>query len=197
MKNNRILTAILATLLLASALASCTRRDQFRPPETDAPTGEQTTVAGQPDVSNPAESNPTDTNPSGGDVTDQGPTTPDIPIGGPSTGDAENGKITGNSYEGWTAEELYASFMEDQERSVYNNVNDMFGNTPYYVILDVRDGGSMFSKLTGQVVKICKDPICDHKTCMFNNLTSSKFLSSYLSSITNLSPFTLAYSSSS
>ena len=172
MKTNRTLTTVLAALLLATTFASCSRRDQFRPDETDAPTGEQTTVAGQPDVNNPSESNPTDTNQSGGDVTDPGTTTPDIPIGDPSTGDAENGKITGNPYEGWTAEELYASFMEDQERSVYNNVNDMFGNTPYYVILDVRDGGSMFSKLTGQVVKICKDPICDHKTCMFNNLTS-------------------------
>ena len=68
MKNNRILTAILATLLLASALASCSRRDQFRPDETDAPTGEQTTVAGQPDVNHP-----TDTSPNGGDVT--GPNT--------------------------------------------------------------------------------------------------------------------------
>lgn len=146
---------------------SCSRRDQFRPPETDTPTGEQTTVAGQPDASNPA-----DTNQSGGEVTDSNTTTPDIPVGDPSTGDAENGKITGNPYEGWTAEQLYASFMEDQERSVYNNINGTFGNTPYYVILDVRNGGSMFSKLTGQVVQICKDPLCDHKTCIFNHHTS-------------------------
>ena len=167
MKNNRILTAILAALLLASTLASCSRRDQFRPPETDVPTGEQTTVAGQPDVSNPGESNP-----NGGEVT--GPnttTTPDIPIGDPSMGDAESGKITGNPYEGWTAEELYASFMEDQERSVYNDINNVYGNTPYYVILDVQYGGAMFSKLTGQVVTICKDPLCDHETCIFSNLT--------------------------
>ena len=171
MKNNRILTAMLAALLLASTLASCSRRDQFRPSETDVPTGEQTTVAGQPGVNNPTDTNPPETTPNSGTVTD--PTTPpDIPVGDPSTGDAENGKITGNPYEGWTAEQLYASFMEDQERSVYNNVNDMFGNTPYYVILDVQYGGYMFSKLTGQVVQICKDPICDHKTCIFNHRTS-------------------------
>ena len=171
MKNNRILIAILATLLMASTLASCSCRDQFRPPETDAPTGEQTTVAGQPGVNNPTDTNPTETTPNSGTVTD--PTTPpDIPIGDPSTGDAENGKITGNPYEGWTAEELYASFMEDQERSVYNNINESYGNTPYYVILDARDGGHMFSKLTGQVVMICKDPICDHESCIFSNYTS-------------------------
>ena len=115
MKPNRIITAILSALLLASTLASCSRRDQFRPPETDVPTGEQTTVAGQPDVSNSGESNP-----NGGEVTGPNTSIPDIPVGDPSTGDAENGKITGNPYEGWTAEELYASFMEDQERSVYN-----------------------------------------------------------------------------
>ena len=157
-------------------LVSCSRRDQFRPPETDAPTGEQTTVAGQPDVNNPGESNPTDTNQNGGDVTNPNTTTPDIPIGAPPTGDAENGKITGNPYEGWTAEELYASFMEDQERSIYNNINDKFGNTPYYVILGVQYGGSMFSKLTGQVVQICKDPICDHKDCIFSKLTSTMLM---------------------
>ena len=109
MKNNRILTAILATLLLASTLASCSRRDHFRPDETDAPTGEQTTVVGQPDVSNPAESNPTDTNQSGGDVTEPTappettPTDPNTPTPKPPVGDGtETPKITGNPYEGWT-----------------------------------------------------------------------------------------------
>ena len=168
----RIIAILLAFMTVTAVFASCSRRDQFRPDETDAPTGEQTTVAGQPDGSNPNESNPADTNQSGGDVTDPGTTTPDIPIGDPSTGDAENGKITGNPYEGWTAEELYASFMADREKSGINNVNGRFGNTPYYVILDVQYGGYMFSKLTGQVVQICKDPLCDHKTCIFNHLTS-------------------------
>ena len=83
MKTNRTLTTVLAALLLATTFASCSRRDQFRPDETDALTGEQTTVAGQPDINNPGESNPTDTNQNGGDVTDPGTTTPDIPIGDP------------------------------------------------------------------------------------------------------------------
>ena len=169
MKTNRIIAAILATLMLATTFVACSRRDQFRPPETDAPTGEQTTVTGQPDVNHPIETNPTETNPNGGDVTD---TTmpPDIPIVTPPVSGGESDKITGHPYEGWTAEELYASFMEDQERSVYNNQNDAFGNTPYYVILDVRYGGLMFSKLTGQLIQICKDPLCKHTDCIFSNL---------------------------
>ena len=165
----RIIAILLAFMTVTAVFASCSRRDQFRPPETDVPTGEQTTVAGQPDVNNPTDTNPTETTPNSGTVTDS-TTPPDIPIGDPSTGDAGNGKITGNPYEGWTAEELYASFMKDQERSIYNNINEKFGNTPYYVILDVRNGGSMFSKLTGQVVQICKDPICDHENCIFSML---------------------------
>ena len=170
----RIIAILLAFMTVTAVFASCSRRDQFRPPETDTPTGEQTTVAGQTDGSNFNE-----TTPNGGEVTDPNTTTPDIPIGDPSTGDAENGKITGNPYEGWTAEELYASFMEDQERSVYNETiakGYCLGNTPYYVILGLRDGGYMFSKLTGQVVKICKDPICDHETCIFNQGTTPMLL---------------------
>ena len=178
MKTKRIITAILAALMLATTFVSCSRRDQFRPPETDAPTGEQTTVTGQPGVNHPTETNPTETNPNGGDVTD---TTmpPDIPIVTPPVSGGESDKITGNPYEGWTAEELYASFMEDQERSVYNETiakGYCLGNTPYYVILGLRDGGYMFSKLTGQVTSICKDPICDHETCIFNQGTTPMLL---------------------
>ena len=173
MKNNRILTAMLAALLLASTLASCSRRDQFRPDETDAPTEEQTTVAGQTDGNDPTESNHADTNQSGGDVTDPGTTTPDIPIGNPSTGDAENGKITGNPYEGWTAEELYASFEQDRQRSVVNGLMLNAHNTPYYILLDARKGGKMYSKLTGQVMTICKDPLCQHTDCIFGTYTAS------------------------
>ena len=172
MKNNRILTAILATLLLASSLASCSRRDQFRPPETDAPTREQTTVAGQTDVSNPGESNPADTNQSGGDVTDSDTTAPpDHPIVTPPLVGGITEKTTGNPYEGWTKEQLYASFQQESERSVYNNEYGFFGNTPYYVILDVQHGGYMFSKLTGEVVSLCKDPLCEHNTCIFSHNT--------------------------
>ena len=172
MKNNRILTAILATLLMASTLASCSCRDQFRPPETDAPTEEQTTMAGQTDVSNPAESNPTDTNQSGGDVTDSDATAPpDHSIVPPPLVGGVTEKTTGNPNEGWTKEELYASFQQESEHSVYNNEYGFFGNTPYYVILDVQHGGYMFSKLTGEVVSLCKDPLCEHNTCIFSHNT--------------------------
>ena len=124
MKTKRIITAILAALMLATTFVSCSRRDQFRPPETDAPTGEQTTAAGQPDVNHPTETNPTETNPNGGDVTD---TTmpPDIPIVTPPVSGGESDKITGNPYEGWTAEELYASFMEDQVCLEQNTKNEV------------------------------------------------------------------------
>ncbi|MBQ1982259.1 MAG: hypothetical protein II229_03440, partial [Clostridia bacterium] len=163
----RIIAILLAFMTVTAVFASCSRRDQFRPPETDTPTGEQTTVAGQTDGSNPNE-----TIQNGGEATEPNTTTPDIPIVTPPVSGGDNGKITGNPYEGWTAEELYASFMEDQERSVFNNLDYGFGNTPYYVILDVQYGGSMFSKLTGQVVQICKDPICDHNSCIFSHLTT-------------------------
>ncbi len=171
MKNNRILTAILATLMLASALASCSRRDQFRPPETDTPTGEQTTVAGQPDGNTPTESTPHETAPGGEEVTK--PNSPDGPptFAPPLSDGTETPKITGNPYEGWTAEELYASFMKEEERSETYESAYYFYNTPYYVLFDVQYGGHMFSKLTGQVIQICKDPICDHESCIFSNYT--------------------------
>lgn len=73
------------TLAVTAVFASCSRRDQFRPPETDALTGEQTTVAGQPDVSNPDKTNPADTNQSGGDVTEPNTTTPDSIMRGRKT----------------------------------------------------------------------------------------------------------------
>ncbi len=180
MKTKRILTTLLAALLLTSTFAACSRRDQFRPPETDALTGEQTTVAGQPDVSNPTESNPAGTNPhesnqSGGDVTEPTappettPTDPNNPTPKPPVGDgSETPKVTGNPYEGWTAEELYASFYQYDSAP---NHNTWYGNTPYYVLLDTQYGGKMFSKLTGQVVSICKDPLCDHESCIFSNYT--------------------------
>ena len=177
MKTNRTLTTVLAALLLATTFASCSRRDQFRPPETDAPTGEQTTVAGQPEVSDPIESQPT-----GGDTTDKDtePIAPDetspsdsIHIPNPDDGIFEAVKTVANPYEGMTAEELYASFEQDRQRSVVNGLMLNAHNTPYYILLDARKGGKMYSKLTGQVMTICKDPLCQHTDCIFGTYTAS------------------------
>ena len=113
----RIIAILLTILTVTAVFASCSRRDQFRPPETDTPTGEQTTVAGQPDGNTPTESTPHETAPGGEEVTK--PNSPDGPptFAPPLSDGTETPKITGNPYEGWTAEELYASFMKEEERS--------------------------------------------------------------------------------
>ena len=173
----RIIAILLTILTVTAVFASCSRRDQFRPDETDAPTGEQTTMAGQPDVSDPIESQP-----SGGDTTDKDtePIAPDetspsdsIHIPNPNDGIFEAVKTVANPYEGMTAEELYASFEQDRQRSVVNGLMLNAHNTPYYILLDARKGGKMYSKLTGQVMTICKDPLCQHTDCIFGTYTAS------------------------
>ena len=143
MKTNRIITVILAALMLASALASCSRRDQFRPPETDTPTGEQTTVAGQ------AGDTPS------GSTTDS--SVQDPPENAPIQGE-------GNPYANSTKEELMSMYESASEWSLGGGFN-----TPYYVIYDnvIHNGGQAFSRLTGQTVTLCQDALCTHETCVF------------------------------
>ena len=153
MKINRIITIILSVLMLASAFASCSRRDQFRPPETDVPTaeqttGDQTTGAGQPN-----------------DATADGTTDSSVqepPVNQPIRGE-------GNPYEGKTKEELLAMFENASKWSL-----GVGFNTPYYVILDshIHNGGQAYSRLTGQVVTLCQDALCTHETCVFKKNTS-------------------------
>ena len=148
METKRIFTAVLAAFMLASALASCSRRDQFRPPETDVPTGEQTTGdqttgAGQPN-----------------DATADGTTDPSVqepPVNQPIRGE-------GNPYEGTTKEELLAMFENTSKWGL-----GVGFNTPYYVILNshIHNGGQAYSRLTGQIVTLCQDALCTHDTCVF------------------------------
>lgn len=143
MKTNRIITVILAALMLASALASCSRRDQFRPPETDTPTGEQTTVAGQ-----------------AGD-TPSGSTT-DSSVQDPPKNEPIQGEE--NPYANSTKEELMSMYESASEWSLGGGFN-----TPCYVIYDnvIHNGGQAFSRLTGQTVTLCQDALCTHETCVF------------------------------
>ena len=143
MKTNRIITAILAALMLASALASCSRRNQFRPPEIDTPTGEQTTVAGQTGAT------------TSGSTTDS--SVQDPPENAPIQGE-------GNPYANSTKEELMSMYESASEWSLGGGFN-----TPYYVIYDnvIHNGGQAFSRLTGQTVTLCQDALCTHETCVF------------------------------
>ena len=70
----------------------------------------------------------------------------------------------GNPYAGMTKQEL-----EELYRQSYTVSNEKeWKNTPYYYIYETTEGGSAFSKLTGEVVQLCKDPLCDHTECIFS-----------------------------
>ncbi len=82
-----------------------------------------------------------------------------------STGDAEVSRyIQGdNPYAGMTVEELKDLYFDTYRAKVYASKL----NTPYYYILQAFDGGIVFNKLTGDITTLCKDPLCDHKNCVF------------------------------
>ena len=69
-----------------------------------------------------------------------------------------------NPYAGMTPEELTDLYWDNFRINIQNNVS---WNTPYYVIHIGEEKTSAFSKLTGEIVSLCKDPLCDHKDCLF------------------------------
>ncbi len=147
MKTNRIIIAILATILLTASLVCCSYRDPLHLPETDAPTEGQATVADQPNGETSA------------GTTDSA--IQDPPANTPIQGE-------GNPYEGKTKEELMAMYENASEWAWGTGFN-----TPYYVILhnQIHNGCQAFNRLTGQIESLCREPLCNHEACVFKRNT--------------------------
>ncbi|MBQ7911224.1 MAG: hypothetical protein IJ363_10630 [Clostridia bacterium] len=146
---------VLAVLSILTVLASCNRRDQYRDPvgtETNAETATPTTnaVTDQPD-------NPDETT---GQDTESG-TTPVNPGNSPSP------EGTGNPYAGMSKDDLLALYQQTSERTMFSC--DAMFNTPYYFIMNRGTGGQAYSKLTGNVITLCKQLGCNHldDNCVF------------------------------
>ena len=83
-----------------------------------------------------------------------------------STGDVGDAKVSryihgDNPYAGMTAEELKDLYFSTESNSSFA--------TPYYFLLEPYAlGVTVFSKLTGEIMTLCKDPLCDHKNCTFS-----------------------------
>ena len=58
---------------------------------------------------------------------------------------------------------LYQDYMNSYVEPNMNMIN-----TIYYVIISAENGGHAYSKQTGEIISICKDPICDHQSCIFD-----------------------------
>lgn len=79
-----------------------------------------------------------------------------------------------NPYQNMSADELEALFFETSNRAQLST--DHAFNTPYYYIFSTSTfgtGGQAYSKLTGNVVTLCKDLACSHKgddPCLYKGL---------------------------
>ena len=148
---------VLAVLSIFTVLASCNRRDQYRDPVGTDPNAETTSpttnaVTDQPD-------NPDETT---GQETESG-TTPVNP------GNLPSPEKTGNPYAGMSAEDLLVHYTETPK--YVSQSGDIVVNTPYYYILcngENGTGGKAYSKLTGNMVTLCKELGCKHQNCMFD-----------------------------
>ena len=76
----------------------------------------------------------------------------------------------GNPYATMSPEELLSSYRESLDYAKYSS--DIATNTPYYYIFSSEafgNGGQAYSKLTGNIVTLCKDLTCDHRSenCLY------------------------------
>lgn len=146
MKKN--LAILLAALAVFTVLTACSRRDQYRDP-----------VESENHPNQPIDSDIGSNQTPGSDIFDstEGTTnnSPDTPT------------IKARPYEGLTADDLLALYQSTG--SIYGEPSKNMINTPYYLIASSCYGGLAYSKLTGEFVSLCKDPICKHQDCIFRN----------------------------
>ena len=76
----------------------------------------------------------------------------------------------GNPYSSMSSEELLTMYRDSSDYAKYSS--DIVANTPYYYIFNqatFRNGGQAYSKLTGNIVTLCKDLACGHDTeaCLY------------------------------
>ena len=133
---------VLAVLSIFTVLASCNRRDQYRDPVGTDTNTEKT--------SNTEKPSPTTNAVGPGNVIDPSPMGVGSPYANMNTNDLE---------------QLYynSSFTMMSSDFVYN--------TPYYYIFsrgNSNDGGVAYSKLTGNMVTLCKELACSHNDCIFS-----------------------------
>ena len=140
----KCIAVCLTFILLSVGFTSCNRRDQYRDP-IDTGTPDHGTVTEAP------------TETSSDTPADKAP-------------ESSVQLTEGNPYESMSPEELLTMYRSTSDYTEYSS--DIVANTPYYYIFSLAtfgNGGQAYSKLTGNIVTLCKDLACDHysDTCLF------------------------------
>lgn len=91
------------------------------------------------------------------------------PVTSPRSDDPVEPTTGVNPYDGMTREELVDLYF-DNFRALTSSRSL---NTPYYYILYNGRGWIAFNKLSGDITTICKDPLCDHRDCVYSKAITS------------------------
>lgn len=93
-----------------------------------------------------------------------------IPVVTGEGGDSEESETTINNefpYSNISSGDLLSLYNE--YKSIYVEPNISAINTPYYIIISAKNGGAAYSKANAEIVPLCKDPLCNHKNCIYKD----------------------------
>lgn len=171
MRRTISLTLTAALLLISMATSSCSiRRDYYMEhfSETVDESGQATKEPVIEFVTNA--SGDVVTTPDGEPVTEIMTEIVTESMTSPHSGHTDDPAAGGNPYAGMTTDELIDLYYDNYRNAAFEEQSSR--NTPFYYILDIASGGRAYSKLTGEVVTLCKDPLCDHSGCCFRGDTT-------------------------